>query len=90
VQYANCKFHNQFKPFTIRLRPRVASALYASGAFTSYGVGPKDQWIDCVSPSVEHYGLKLATSVFSAANNPTVDPSWDVYMVYYVKFRNPR
>jgi len=41
-----------------RWRPQVATALY-SGAFTSYGSTPS-QWIDSGSPSVQHFGLKVA------------------------------
>jgi len=42
-----------------RFVPHLAIAEYA-GAFTSYGNIPPT-WIDCASPGVEHYGLKLAT-----------------------------
>lgn len=42
-----------------RWRPYVATALY-SGAFTSYGSIPSP-WIDCASPSVQHFGIKAAT-----------------------------
>jgi hypothetical protein len=38
-------------------RPRVAVAAYA-GAFTSFK-NEKAGWIDCASPSVQHYGVKL-------------------------------
>lgn len=37
-------------------RPFVANALY-SGAFTSFGSEPAP-WIDCASPSVQHFGVK--------------------------------
>lgn len=40
-------------------RPHVAIAEY-SGAFTSFGNAPAG-WIDVASPSVQHYGLKIAT-----------------------------
>lgn len=48
-----------------RWRPYVANALF-SGAFTSYGSEPAP-WIDCASPSVQHYGLKVATSANDGA-----------------------
>lgn len=40
-------------------KPFVATALY-SGTFTSYGSIPAP-WIDCASPSVQHFGLKVAS-----------------------------
>jgi hypothetical protein len=39
--------------------PHYATAAY-SGAFTSYG-NNSPNWIDCASPSVQHFGLKTAT-----------------------------
>lgn len=44
-------------------KPNVAVALY-SGAFSSFGNEPAS-WIDCGSPSVQHYGLKVALAPFS-------------------------
>lgn len=38
--------------------PHMAVAVY-SGAFTSFANAPAD-WIDCGSPSVQHYGIKGA------------------------------
>lgn len=89
VQFSTCKYHSQFKPFTITFSPRAATAAY-SGAFTSYAVASKNQWFDAASSDVQYYGLKLATSVFSGGNNPTVDPTWDVYYEYHLAFRFPR
>lgn len=43
-----------------RFIPSVADALYA-GAFTSFGNVPSNtKWIDCASPGVQHYGVKMA------------------------------
>lgn len=42
-----------------RWKPHMAVALY-SGVFTSFGNEVAD-WIDVGSPSVQHYGLKVAT-----------------------------
>lgn len=48
-----------------RWTPHVAVALY-SGAFTSFGNEPAG-WIDVASPNVQHYGLKVASTLTSAA-----------------------
>lgn len=40
-------------------QPNVATALY-SGVFTSFGNEPAG-WIDVASPSVQHFGLKIAS-----------------------------
>jgi hypothetical protein len=40
-------------------KPHIAVATY-SGAFTSFANEPSG-WIDVASPSVQHYGLKMAT-----------------------------
>jgi hypothetical protein len=45
-----------------RWKPHMALAAY-SGAFTSYSNAPAG-WIDCASPSVQHYGLKVAVPGF--------------------------
>jgi hypothetical protein len=46
-----------------RWQPQFAVATY-SGAFTSYGASKG--FIDCSSPSVQHYGLKAASTTGSA------------------------
>jgi len=70
-----------------RFRPRVASAVY-SGAFTSYGnVTP---WLDCNSPTVQHYGLKIGFPVGSNPVNAQNPPQFDLKCRYTVQFRNGR
>jgi hypothetical protein len=46
--------------------PHMAVAVY-SGAFTSFANEPAD-WIDCASPSVQHYGLKGSISDTSSVS----------------------
>jgi len=61
--------------------PHIAVAAY-SGTFTSYAneVAP---WLDCGSPSIQHYGLKWF--IDSCA---TPAPLWDVEIEYWIEFRN--
>lgn len=64
--------------------PRIAVAAYA-GAFTSFAnQGP--QWIDCSSPSVAHYGLKLL--IPAAIAGQTLLQSWQIFAQYYISFRS--
>lgn len=56
------------KPFKRATRPRIAMAAYASGAFTSYA-NMKPQWIDCNSPSVQHYAFKGVFEVFAPSTS---------------------
>lgn len=48
-----------------RWRPHVAVAAY-SGTFTSYANTPAS-WIDCASPSVQHFGIKIGAGATSVA-----------------------
>jgi len=60
----------------------MAVAAYA-GSFTSYA-NMEPQWIDCASPSVQHYGFKCAV-------NPTgVAMTFDLIGKIWVQFRNSR
>lgn len=56
-QYQNCKVHMMHKPFSIYLKPRVASAVYSTAVTTGYA--PRRMYIDCANNNVPHYGVKL-------------------------------
>jgi hypothetical protein len=47
--------------------PSVALAAY-SGGFTSYAAA-ENQWLDCASPSVQHYGIKAAFAASASVRN---------------------
>lgn len=49
-----------------RWAPHMAVGVYASGAFSSFANAPAG-WIDSGSNSVQHYGLKIATTSTSVA-----------------------
>lgn len=59
-------------------RPQFAIAEY-SGTFTSFGAGRG--WIDCASPSVQHYGIK--TSCAATPVNPFVFSSIVRYTIAF-------
>jgi len=65
------------------LYPRIAVAAY-SGTFTSYAQ-MKDQWLDCNSTAVQHYGLKYGL--------PTASESftgWYTTISYLIQFKQTR
>jgi hypothetical protein len=72
---------NQFHERTFK--PRMAVGAY-SGSFTSYAQ-LHDQWIDCASPSVQHYGLKAASPIAATATS-TMTP----VCTYIIQFKNVR
>jgi hypothetical protein len=69
---------------TLTWKPRVALAAY-SGAFTSYA-SKEDQWIDCSSASVEHYGLKYS---LKQATTTSIH-NWLAFAELTVQFKNQR
>jgi hypothetical protein len=74
------------EPFTVSFKPHVAVAAY-SGAFTSYANQP-NEWIDCGSPSVQHYGIKWGTPC--PVNTSFGIPSYNIICRYYIDFRTTR
>lgn len=52
------------KPFKRSVKPRIAIASYGAGIFTSYA-NMKTNWIDAVSPGVEHFGFKGMLECFA-------------------------
>lgn len=57
LEYEDCVVRRMDKPSTFRVYPRISTAAY-SGAFTSY-TNTKAPWIDCNSPTVQHFGMKF-------------------------------
>jgi len=64
--------------------PRVAVAAY-SGAFSSFE-NSTAPWIDCASPNVQHYGVKILVPGATAAQ--TMLQSWDVTYEYFMSFKS--
>lgn len=79
TQRQNCTETSVYQSLERTFAPRFDFAAY-SGVFTSYAntVG----WIDCGSPTVQHYGLKVFIESCS-----TPAPVWDLKVEYYIQFR---
>jgi hypothetical protein len=68
------------------IKPRIALGAY-SGTFTSFANVPAP-WIDCASPSVQHYGIKFVVS--GGALGQTALMTYSAEVEYFVKFRQVR
>lgn len=69
--------------------PHIAEAAYAAGVFTSFS-NKKPSWIDCNSPSVQHYGLKTLFHVFSPDTIASSFVWFAVEITGYFTFKNTR
>jgi hypothetical protein len=85
LAYENCISTPMYLAQRRCLKPRVAVAIYGSSAFTSYG-NVEAPWIDCASPSVNHYGLKFSLD----AGNSSDLQVFDVVVTTIVQFRATR
>jgi len=82
--YENCMVQAPGESAMRTFQPRMALAAYA-GAFTSYA-NTQPLWIDCASPSVQHYGLKYFIPQATAAQ--TQLQSWELNAEYFIQFRS--
>lgn len=89
LQYQNLRTTNPNRTHTRLVRPRMLGTALSAAA-TQLPVLPKRAWIDCNVPNILHYGLKVfmdAPPVVAGANSSM---SYQVYMTYYIKFKNVR
>lgn len=83
VQYSDVKKNDGLSPFKVLVRnPKYAVAAY-SGAFTSYAQA--SGWVDCSSPSVQHYGLHVVCPT-AVGNSQT----YRIFVTYDLEFRHVR
>lgn len=77
------------QPINIWLRPRIATAAYGSGVFSSYA-NSKPLWIDCDSINVEHYGIKYICEVFQPDTTVPCFVWFKIEAKLYISLREPR
>lgn len=87
-QYDNVQVASLTDNVEIELEPSITPAIYASGAFSGYGVERTGVWIDCANTAVAHYGVKFAVTELTALATDTY--YWDLLFWYYLSFRNVR
>jgi len=81
LEFSTCREVSVAKSFSRKLVPKFAVAAY-SGTFTSYA--PKTGFVDCNSPSVQHYGVKyvIPAALVGQGNLTT----WTVESIVYCSF----
>jgi hypothetical protein len=82
--YATCIISGMHEDVRRSLKPRMAVAAY-TGSFTGY-TNMAEQWIDCTSTGVLHYGIKYAVD-----QSPTAAfQVWDLIMRTEWEFKGSR
>lgn len=84
-QYDNCIELAPAESLERTFKPRIAAAAYGSGAFTSYA-NMGDVWLDCASPNVVYYGVKVI--IPQCAASQTNLQVWDVILEEFWEFRS--
>jgi len=62
------------------VKPTVAPALWAGGAFSGYGIAR--QWVNSSNPGVPHYGVRVMTAAASSAL------AYDIIVTVVIGLRN--
>jgi len=83
LTYPNCVMTQPWEKVTRTLVPHCAQSAY-NGSFAGY-VNVKSPWIDTVSNSVQHYGVKGYVEA-----STTTGSQWHVDAIIYIEFRNQR
>lgn len=82
-------FKNGYPCINRFVYPRLATAAYGSGVFSSYA-NQKPLWIDANSPQVQHYGLKWIAEVFQPDTTTPVFIWFKIEVKLYFECRQPR
>jgi len=88
-EYEDFQYHRLDKPFSVSLRPRLATAVYGAGAFTSYAEAPDKLWIDTASAGAVHYGLKFYVENPINGAGATRGRLY-LWVTYHMSFRDAR
>lgn len=87
TEYDNVQMVTAGQGLDIEITPSYTPGVFAQSAFTGYAV-QKAGWVDCNNPAVAHYGLKGVVTGLQALS--TLAVNWDIFIKYYVSFRNTR
>jgi hypothetical protein len=86
-EYDNVQIVTYGEGLMVTVFPSYTPAIYASGAFSGYGV-QRCGWLDCANTAVAHYGVKGIVTALQALATSGV--TWDIALKYFVSFRNTR
>lgn len=91
LQYQSFRVQRFDKPVIIALKPRMAMAAYGGAAFTSY-TSMGNQWIDCDSSTVQHYGVKWYTdaTMGGSVSNTISIGNYTIYVTVYLSMKHSR
>jgi len=82
--YDNCIEIQPGESLERTFQPHIAVGAYSGGGFGAYAnLAPT--WIDCVNPSVQHYGVKIFVPAATASQ--TLLQQWAVEVEYWVSLR---
>lgn len=84
--YTNCNT-SMYETVSVTFKPHVAVGIYGGSTFTAYG-NRSDQWIDCSSSAVPHYGIKYGCDAGGAGQ--TVFQSFAISTKMRISFKNVR
>jgi hypothetical protein len=84
--YANCNT-SMCETVSVTYRPHIAMAAYGGSTFTAYA-NQSNQWIDCSSSSVPHYGVKYGCDAGGAGQ--TSFQSFVISTRIRISFKNVR
>lgn len=83
----NAKVYDPYVPIDFTFKPKIAMSAYGSAGFGQYAVGEGAQWVNSASDDVEYYGLKITFLPYSASNNDSNPPYWDIVYTYFIECR---
>jgi len=87
-QYESLQVTGLDQAFVRTFTPKVAEIVYNGNLTVAYGQPRGPRWIDVASPSVPHYGLKLAiTTITGAPANITLG---QLVVTVTLQCKNPR
>lgn len=89
LQYQNLRTTNPNRPHKRIVRPKVLREVYQSSVTTAYQPSASG-WIDCNYAGVPHYGLKVYMDPPPFVLNTSSSMTYQVYMTYYMSFKNVR
>lgn len=87
LQYQNFKETRTYQLHTRYFKPKVSDALHRSGTTASAYSPKSNQWIDCTTADVLHYGIKIFVE---APAMPSTRIECDILTTYYLAFKNVR
>lgn len=80
--YANCITCGVTKPQRRCLSPRLATAAFGSGVFSSFANNSSKMWIDAASANVVYFGVKTVIDIGTAGNLATYDLTQRVHLQF--------